>query len=40
MSRAARLALLVPAVLAVLNFVALVAVGSPCMPDPFPCIEG
>lgn len=40
MSRASRLALLVPAVLALLNLVALVAAGSPCLPSSLPCIEG
>jgi hypothetical protein len=40
MPRTVRLALLVPAVLALLNLVALLAAGSPCLPSSYPCIEG
>ena len=39
MSRTYRIALLVPAVLALLNVIALAAIGSPCMPGDFPCVE-
>lgn len=37
MSRAYRLAVLVPAVVLVLNALALLAVGSPCMPGDYGC---
>lgn len=40
MSRASRLALLIPAVLALLNLIALTVAGSPCLPGDYPCIEG
>lgn len=40
MSRTTRIALLVPAAIALLNLIALVAAGSPCLPGDFPCIEG
>jgi hypothetical protein len=40
MSRTHRIALLVPAVLALLNLIAFAALGSPCLPGAYPCIEG